>query len=132
MGADSMTSFRTAWAVSALAVASSSAFATQPFEGTWASKPAFCGADLSRAVNNSDFPLVVTEQRVDWALNRCTVLKRSGRTGIWQVRAKCEANDGGIKQDDFALRVKGNRLTIVFADGTKARYVRCKQTANSE
>jgi hypothetical protein len=105
------------------------AVATQPFEGTWAAKPAFCSADLSLAGNNADFPLVVTEERVDWALNRCTVLKRSGRTGIWQVRAKCESNDGAVKQDDFALRVKGNRLTIVFADGSRARYVRCKQTA---
>jgi hypothetical protein len=112
-----------------LGLGTASAFATQPFEGTWASKPAFCSGDLSRAVNNTDFPIVVTEQRVDWALNRCTVLRRSGRSGVWQVKAVCEANDGAVKQDDFALRVRGNRLTIVFADGTRARYVRCKQTA---
>jgi hypothetical protein len=106
------------------------AHAAQPYEGTWAARSAFCGADLSRAANNTDFPLVVTEERVDWALNRCTILKRSGRTGIWQVKAKCEANDGAVKQDDFSLRVRGNRLTVTFADGSKARYVRCKQTAS--
>jgi hypothetical protein len=100
--------------------------AAQPFEGTWA-KPAFCSGDLSRAVNNTDFPLIVTEERVDWALNRCTILKRTGRSGAWQVRARCEAKDGLVKQDDFALRVRGNRLTVTFADGTRARYVRCKQ-----
>jgi hypothetical protein len=103
------------------------AIAAQPYEGRWAIKQSFCAADLARAVNNTDFPLIVTEDQVDWALNRCTVLKRTGRTGNWQMKARCTATDGTIKQNDFSLRVNKDRLTVTFADGTRARYLRCKE-----
>jgi hypothetical protein len=106
--------------------AAAPAFAKQAFEGTWAARRAFCGADLTRAVNNTDFPLIVTEDRVDWALNRCTILKRSGRNGIWQVRSQCRNNAGVETAGDFRLRVRGDRLTVTFADGARATYYRCK------
>jgi hypothetical protein len=95
-------------------------------EGTWAARSSLCKADPTRSVTNADFPLIVTEERVDWALNRCTILKRTGRTGAVQVRARCENNEGVVRQDDFSLRLRGDRLTVTFADGARARYVRCK------
>jgi hypothetical protein len=109
-----------------LLVLATGAQATSRLEGTWAVKRSFCGADLSRAANNTDFPLIVTEERVDWALNRCQVLKRSGRGGVFQVQARCESK--GIARDDaFSLKLRGNnRLTVTFANGDSATYTRCR------
>jgi hypothetical protein len=116
------------WFLSAaiVAVSMSGAWAKSPVEGTWAAKRSFCGADLTRAVNNTDFPLIVTEERVDWALNRCLVLKRSGRNGAFQVKARCES-DGIARDDAFSLKLRGNnRLTVTFANGDSATYTRCR------
>jgi hypothetical protein len=115
-----------AFLLALLVPAGLSAEPRKAIDGTWAAARNLCKADLSRATNNVDFPLIVTEERVDWALNRCTVLRRSGRNGVVQVRARCENNEGVVRQDDFSLRVRGDRLTLTFADGTRARYIRCK------
>ncbi len=114
--------------VAAFVLAAMPASAKQPFEGTWAEKAGYCGVDTSKTDDFSQYPLVITEERVDWALNRCQVLKRTGKSGAWQVFARCEG-EGEIDNDQFQLRVKGDRLTVVVNDGTRASYVRCKQTA---
>jgi hypothetical protein len=106
-------------------LSSVAAKAASPIEGVWAAERRFCGADLSRAANNTDFPLIVTEQRIDWALNRCTILRRIGRQGAVQLRTRCETSEGEAKRSDFTLRRRGDRLTVTFADGAVARYVRC-------
>jgi hypothetical protein len=114
------------WSLLLTLAAPSVADAASPIEGTWAAKKSYCRADLSRAVNNTEFPLIVTEERVDWALNRCLVLKRSGRGGVFQVKARCES-EGVARDDAFSLKLRGNnRLTVTFANGDSATYTRCR------
>ena len=105
-------------------VFASAAFAANTVEGKWAAAADLCGKDANLADSNEKFPLLITEQRVDWALNQCTVVQRVGKSGIWQIKASCKSASGET-QSDFRLRVRGNQLTVTFADGKRARYVRC-------
>jgi hypothetical protein len=93
-------------------------------EGVWSPERRLCGIPPENIRNPARHPIEVTREAINWTVQQCTLLRRSGRNGTFRVSASCERADGTVDAT-FTLRLRGNRLTVIFADGKQERFVRC-------
>jgi hypothetical protein len=93
-------------------------------EGAWAAERRLCGVAPEAIEDPAKHPIEVTSEAINWSSQRCAVIRKSGRNGVFQVRAACTAGES-VNQQRFRLVVRGDRLTVIFANGARERYVRC-------
>ncbi len=107
----------------ALALAAQNASAAEFFVGRWAIDPLGCQiyGDTSETA-----PLIATGTTIRWFVASCTIGKmyKTSATAV-HIQARCR-NEGTTSTIPITLRLKGDRLAVLWDNGPVPEMRRCK------